>query len=330
MRILTKIAGWPTEQYRNKLALLINLINFLERKEIISDFKFIKAVITVYPRTIYTQSLVAPVRESIYLDTNDPDTLLNLVNNIRRIFNRGNLIPRLSSIKIYTSMNILDQELVGSINIRATGPSRREYGDLDFYLYRLNGNGSYISDVFYSYMKEDEQFPDKIERLIREIFRENPEIKIFSIMDPRYSININYDKMLVISHNSPLRYALLSHISLVRRYIRYKEKSRDSTLRTIEEAILRKLGTIYNLNKVILDFASDRYINRFFRGLRKYYQSSNAIATSGSLIIVSRGSYLSDAYPNIARFLNNILSEFPDEPVYQNWIRAGLRKLESE
>ncbi len=330
MRIQTKISGWPTEQYRNKLTLLVNIINLLERKEILSDYNFIKAIITVYPRSIYTQNLVAPERVSVQLDTNDPDMLLNLINNVRRIFNRGNFIPRLSSIKIYTLMNILDQELVGSINIRLSGQIRKEHGDLDFFLYRSGDTKWYVSDVFNEYIKEDVQFSNKIEIIIRELFRENPEIKIFTIMDPRYSISTDYDKMSVISHNSPLRYALLSHISLIRRFIKHKKKSMIGNLRKIEETIIRKLGAIYNLNKVILDFASEKYIYRFFKGLRRYYLMSDTLTTSGSLIVVSRNDYLANAYPYIAKFLYNILSEFPDEPIYEDWIKAGLKKIESE
>ena len=329
MRILTRIRGWPAEQYMDKIVLLTSILKALERHGIAGDYIFLKAVVNFYPRTVYFVDYAEPISETIVLETSDLDEVSEKVMRaVRSILNRENTIARESYIRIYTAMRLLDVPVAGSLIIRLAGRDKREYGDIDFYLYSMKESSegeTLISDIISVALRNDKKLTARLNRLIWDLFKINHNIKMLAIMDPRYSINVDYGNMIVVSHNMPLSQAIQSHISLIRRYAKGRRKSKTP----LELKVLRKLGAIYNLSKVVQDLTgNERRVRLVFNALRREYLSVGVYASAGSLIVISTGGMLEVAYPKIIGLLDELLSYFPDEPEYKKWVSEGLRKVE--
>ncbi len=332
MRILTRISGWPTEQYREKLELIYELLRNFERLRFIDEVYFVKAVFSAYPRAIYGPSpLVAPRVETINLDTTelDPLVLNNIKNVISRMYSKENLIARDSSLKIYLVTRFLDEKVAGSITIRISGLEKKEYGDIDLYLYRIsNGKEVELFDIVKEKISNDKYVLRRLIDLSEHILMTG-DVKFATIMPVDHSIRRDYGKMILAAHGGNVNQAFESHIALIRRYALYRFKNlrRRSKFFDIERKIVQKLGAIFNFGKVVGAFTSKRYFKTVIEAFNREYTGCGATISKGSYIVISPQTFGETAYPRIINLLNIMLDPFIDEEEFDKLINEAITRI---
>lgn len=333
MRLLTSVGGWPSEQYREKIRMATRIIEQMEDIGLIDDIYFTKAVFSAYPRAIYGPSpLVAPYTESWDLETTEPSRIVELVNKISRAYSDRdkNLIARNSQLKIYLVASVLDEKLAGSLTIRISGFEKRNYGDIELYLYKLNGEEEIeFFDLLKEHISQDRYVATRLVDLSEYVLNEIGSVKFTTIMKTDDSIKYGYGSMLITAHGGPTGQAFQSHIALIRRYAKYRVDTlqRRSVYYETESDIVKKLGSIYNFNKVIGAFVTKRNIKTIMDAFDQEYRNSGVETSQGSYIVVAKEGTLGQAYGNILNVLKIMLEPFADERQFNKLVENAVEKV---
>ncbi|MCE4600924.1 MAG: hypothetical protein F7C38_05095 [Desulfurococcales archaeon] len=336
MRLLTSIGGWPSEQYREKIKMAARIIKQMEDMKFINDIFFIRAVFSAYPRAIYGPSpLVAPYTELWDLETTEFSKLVELANKISQAYSdrNKNLIARNSQLKIYLAVKALDENLAGSLTIRISGFEKRNYGDIELYLYKLDGDEeTEFFDLLREHIKQDKYIATRLADLSEYILNEIGSVKFTTIMGVDDSIKYGYGSMLIAAHGGPTGQAFQSHIALIRRYAKYRVDTlrRRSEYYEVESDIVKKLGSIYNFNKVVGAFIAKRNIKTIMEAFEKEYRNSGVETSQGSYIVVARDGTLSQAYGNILKIIKIMLEPFADERQFNRLVENAVKKIKEK